>query len=212
MSRYTSATGAEAEFEPGSNKQVLRNRLGIVNKREIDQLEFEHLVCVQKKYYEEIEDSTCFNADLICKMQKDWLGDIYDWAGSYRTVELAKNGFRWPPAYLVEKNMADFEASILSHLTPCRPDSIENISLALAKVHAELLLIHPFRDGNGRLARWLADLMALQAGFPLPEYELTGSGSIERKKMYIASVQNGYAQNYKPLASFFAEALDRATR
>jgi hypothetical protein len=29
-------------------------------------------------------------------------------------------------------------------------------------VHAELLLIHPFREGNGRLARWLADLMALQ--------------------------------------------------
>jgi len=36
---------------------------------------------------------------------------------------------------------------------------------ALAEVHAELILIHPFREGNGRLARLLALLMALQAGF-----------------------------------------------
>ena len=36
--------------------------------------------------------------------------------------------------------------------------------MSIAMVHTELLLIHPFRDGNGRLARWLADIMAAQAG------------------------------------------------
>ena len=35
-------------------------------------------------------------------------------------------------------------------------------ALAVAIEHAELLLIHPFRDGNGRVARWLADVMAVQ--------------------------------------------------
>jgi len=28
----------------------------------------------------------------------------------------------------------------------------------------ELILIHPFREGNGRIARFLSVLMALQAG------------------------------------------------
>jgi hypothetical protein len=28
-----------------------------------------------------------------------------------------------------------------------------------------MLLVHPFRDGNGRLARWLAELMFFQAGY-----------------------------------------------
>jgi len=36
-------------------------------------------------------------------MHYDWLGDIYEWAGRYRTVELAKDSFRWPPAYRVEE-------------------------------------------------------------------------------------------------------------
>jgi len=161
MSRYISATDPEAEYEPGSRGRVLRNHLGITRKRDIDQLEFESLIRVQEQYYSEIEDSTSFTTKLIRRMHKDWLGDIYDWAGIYRTVELSKGGFRWPPAYLVEKNLADFEAHALSRLTPCCATTIESVAMALAEVHAELLLIHPFRDGNGRLARWLADLMSL---------------------------------------------------
>ncbi len=123
---------------------------------------------------------------------------------------LAKGGFRWPPAYLVEQNMAGLEENAFRRLTPCKPDSTENVARSLAEVHSELLLVHPFRDGNGRLARWISDLMALQAGFPLPEYSLTGRGCTERKEKYISAVQNGYAQNYSPLTTFFIEALERA--
>lgn len=43
-------------------------------------------------------------------------------------------------------------------------------ALALAETHAELMLIHPFRDGNGRLGRLLATLMALQAGLPVLDF------------------------------------------
>ncbi|TAK86063.1 MAG: hypothetical protein EPO20_09750 [Betaproteobacteria bacterium] len=32
---------------------------------------------------------------------------------------------------------------------------------ALAETHVELVLIHPFREGNGRIARALSTLMAL---------------------------------------------------
>jgi len=43
----------------------------------------------------------------------------------------------------------------------------EEVIKALAVVHTELVLIHPFRaEGNGRVARMLATLMALQAGLP----------------------------------------------
>ena len=54
----------------------------------------------------------------------------------------------------------------LSASASCRFSSHQEIAHALAIVHVELLLIHPFREGNGRLARMPASLMSFQAGLP----------------------------------------------
>lgn len=104
--------------------------------------------------------------------------------------------------------MDSFERGILAERTPCR-GQIEDVSSSLAIVHAELLLIHPFREGNGRLARWLADMMAAQAGLPLPDYGFTGRGSRKNKEAYLQAVIRGYGQDYEELSRFFAEALER---
>ncbi len=210
FSRYTVARGVEAETQPGSRGRVLKNRRGITSKREIDRLEFEHLVSAQEEYYEIIENTTRFTASLIGEMHRAWLGGLYDWAGRYRNVELSKAGFVWPPAKFVEQNMQQLEQKTLSECTPCRGETGIAVAAPMAEVHAELLLVHPFREGNGRLARWLADLMALQAGFPLPEYGLAGRGSVARRHQYLTAVQQGYKQNYEPLRVFFSESLARA--
>jgi len=110
-------------------------------------------------------------------VHRNWLGELYAWAGQYRTVELQKDNFAWPPAWRVSDNLAVFEREMLGRFTPCRPGPLAQVADAMAHIHAELLLIHPFRDGNGRLARWLADIMAVQAGYPVPDYGLTGRGS-----------------------------------
>ena len=72
-----------------------------------------------------------------------------------------------------------------------------------------MLLIHPFREGNGRLARWLAELMSLQAGFPIPDYGYTGKGSRNTQEAYLAAVTRGYAQDYAALTNFFVDAIRR---
>jgi len=207
--RYSTSTGCEGEFEPRSRGRVLRNLQGIVRKREMDRAEYDALVRAQEQYLEEIEPRTRFTASLIRQMHRDWLGELYAWAGHYRTVELAKAGFSWPPAYLVEKNMAAFEEGLLREKTPCAPGPVDRVCLDMATVHAELLLIHPFREGNGRLARWVAELMALQAGFPLPVYRFTGRGSKAEKERYLAAVKRGYLKDYRPLAEFFELVLTR---
>ncbi len=209
VSRYTTPTGPEAEFQPGSRRQVLRNLLGITSKREMDRAEYEALVRVQEKYLKKIDADTQFTAALIRRMHKDWLGKIYPWAGQYRTVELQKGSFKWPPAFRVAQNMETFERDLLTRHTPCRPGAVEEVARRIAEVHAELLLIHPFREGNGRLARWLAELMCLQAGFPIPDYGFTGKGSEKRQQKYLAAVTRGYAQDYDALTDFFADAITR---
>lgn len=207
--RYVTPVGPEAESQPGSRGRVLVNLQGITGKRQMDRAEFDSLVQAQEASLEQIGPKTQFTASLICQMHKDWLGHLYAWAGKYRTVELAKSGFSWPPAMMVERNMMTFERDVLAVKTPCRAGSLDRVCMDMAEVHAELLLIHPFREGNGRLARWLAELMALQAGLPLPIYRFTGAGSKSENTRYLSDVKAGYLRDYRPLATFFADAIGR---
>jgi fido (protein-threonine AMPylation protein) len=43
---------------------------------------------------------------------------IREWAGDYRTVNVAKGGFAWPPAYLVASHMEALESGLLREHTP----------------------------------------------------------------------------------------------
>jgi cell filamentation protein len=178
----------------------------------MDQAEFEALVVAQDLYLRRIGPSTRLTIEILCRMHRDWLGDIYDWAGRYRTVELAKGGFRWPPAFRVAQNMGAFEKGVLARCTPCRPGPLPEVARCLAEVHAELLLIHPFREGNGRLARWLSDVMAFQAGLPGPNYGFVDRGARKRRVDYLEAVKKGYMQDYEPLTAFFVEAFERRLR
>lgn len=204
--------GAEAEAQPGSRGLVLRNRLGITRKREMDRCEHDALLAAQGRYLERTRPETRFTAALLREMHRDWLGSIYEWAGQYRTVELQKGDFTWPPAIRVAGNMRAFEAGPLTEHTPCRPAPLPDVARRIAVVHAELLFIHPFREGNGRLARWLADLMALQAALPMPEYRFEGRGSAAERKRYLMAVKRGYLAEYEALADYFAEAILRRSR
>jgi cell filamentation protein len=103
--------------------------------------------------------------------------------------------------------MEQFERDVLARYTPCNFSGRADIVRALAETHVELVLIHPFREGNGRLARILTTLMALQAGLPLLDFGLIAG---ERKETYFAAVQAGLDKNYKPMEQLFAEIIERS--
>ena len=105
--------------------------------------------------------------------------------------------------------MTSFEVQHLVEHTPCPNEPISSTARRLAIVHGELLLIHPFREGNGRLARWLGDLMALQAGHLRPEFQFKGKGGGGRRAAYLTAVQRAYGEDYELLTAFFEEALFR---
>jgi cell filamentation protein len=126
-------------------------------------------------------------------------------------VEVAKAGFRWPPARLVAANMQDLTDGVLRAGTPCQPGDTARVAADIARVHADFLLVHPFRDGNGRMARWLADLMAMQAGYDPVDYRFDGRAGPARRVRYLNAVKLGYLADYRPLAAFFADALAGGT-
>ncbi|MFH1564048.1 MAG: Fic family protein [Nitrospirota bacterium] len=204
ISKYSTEWLIEAEFQPGSRGRVLKNKLGITGKRKIDCLETQALLETQEYYYRVISKDDPITEDLIKGMHYKFLGEIYEWAGNYRKVNLSKGGFTWPPAYLVAKNMAEFEKNTLLVYTPCKVGSIDDVANSIAIVHSEFLLVHPFREGNGRIARLISDLMALQSDFPVLDFDFSKRRTRDN---YIKAVTQGYKQNYEPLKSLIRKVL-----
>ena len=91
----------------------------------------------------------------ICAIHKSWLGEIYEWAGEYRQVNVSKGEFPFAAAARVPDLMVEFERKALARYTPCNSKERGNIARALAETHVELVLIHPFREGRQDCARSL---------------------------------------------------------
>lgn len=198
--------GIETEFEPGSRRRVLRNRLAIRRVRDIQLAESQALQLVQREAINTFADDHCFTISNVCQLHRTWLNPIYDWAGEYRTVNVGKGGFQFASARLIPELMAAFEREVLRRYTPCQPGPDAKVAQALAVVHGELVLIHPFREGNGRLARLLALLMGLQAGLPPLDFSpLDGRG----KRRYIAGVHAAMGNDYGLLTEMFVRVIDR---
>ena len=71
-------------------------------------------------------------------------------------------------------------------------------------MHTELVLIHPFREGNGRVARLLASLMALQAGLPLLDFGLVKG---KKRQEYFAAVRAGMKRDYRLMTGIFSDVI-----
>jgi cell filamentation protein len=70
-------------------------------------------------------------------------------------------------------------------------------------------LIHPFREGNGRVARLLAILMALQAELPPLDF---GSIKGRKRKEYFGAVQAGLDRDYTLMENIFNAVIRRTRR
>lgn len=203
--RYAAA-GPEAEFQPGSRGRVLRNLLGIRSVRKMERRETEALFIATQDLIDRTRSDQRFTAEDIREMHKLWLGEIYAWAGQYRSVNVTKGSFTFAAAGQIPRLMQELEGGPLREFTPCLFSAAEQQARAMAIVHAELVLVHPFRDGNGRCARLLAVLMGLQAGLPVLDF--TGVRGRERTR-YIAAVHAALDRNYEPMTAVFRGIIAR---
>ena len=208
-SRKYAAAGTETEFEPDSRGRVLRNLLGIMRVRDMNEAESQALELAQEEALDRYSADHQFTADDVCALHRLWLGPIYTWAGRYRSVNIGKGGFQFAHAPLIAGLMRELERGAMARYTPCHPRADAELATALAEVHAELILIHPFRDGNGRLARLVAVLMGLQAGLPPLDFSpLLGQG----RSAYISGIHASTGRDYAPLAAVFAKVIERSRR
>lgn len=80
-------------------------------------------------------------------IHKYLFGDIYDFAGKIRTVNIAKGNFRFAPVMYLDAALENIEKM---------PQSTFD---EIVEKYVEMNIAHPFREGNGRSGRIWLDLM-----------------------------------------------------
>ncbi len=207
--RYDTSGLVEAQFESGSRNLVLKNLMGIKSKSEMDKIEAVALQQAEESFLRSYDANHRFTAKDICNMHQVWMGQIYPWAGKFRQVNLAKEAFQFAVATHIQKLMKEFEEGPLRRHTPCNFQGTDRIIKALAEVHTEFILIHPFREGNGRVGRVLSTLMALQAGLPPLDFSPIQG---KKRQVYFKAVQAGLDRNYEPMEEVFKWVLEKTLK
>lgn len=203
MSGRYHAGAAQGAYEPGSGDQVLRNKLGVTDSEEMDAVE---LLLLEQLYQavlvEDLPDRRLRMADLKT-WHRRWLGNVYAWAGQERSVNMGKGDFQFAAAAQIPRLLSMFELDCLARFTPCHDLSDDALLEAIAVSHVEFILIHPFREGNGRLSRLLADVMSVQAGKGPLDYSAWDAD----KQGYFKAIHAGMAGDYAPMQQLVAVAL-----
>ena len=85
--------------------------------------------------------------DALKTIHKYLFGDIYDFAGKVRTVNIAKGSFRFAPVMYLDAALANIDKM---------PQSTFD---EIVEKYVEMNVAHPFREGNGRSGRIWLDLI-----------------------------------------------------
>ncbi len=125
-----------------------------------------------------------------------------DWKRWPNHVDLPGGGrFEYCPPEHVAQEMDNLISMHHKHVADEVPPDVE-----AAWLHHRFTLIHPFEDGNGRIARCLATLVLLRAEWmPLVVTR-------HDKPTYIASIRSADEGDLKSLVVFFGENQNRSLR
>lgn len=194
-----------SKYEVNQNESdILPNLQHLTNPEDIALAELEGFMYAELLLESELNPQTCFNSAYICRIHELAFKDLYLFAGKYRTTNISKGGFVFPAALYIPQSMEAFEKEILLKL-PDKNDNRQQLIKDIAQVHAELLFIHPFREGNGRTARILANIMALKQGYAKLNFSpYTG----ELFPFYIEAVQKAADRNYSYMEKIIEKCFE----
>lgn len=202
MSKYE-LNSAEERYQPGSGDSVLANKLGITDVNEMEALESGLLLMLYEQLFIENQPPAALAFEHISGWHRQWLGNVYNWAGKIRNANLIKDGFQFAAANRVPLLIARFDMQFLSRYGELKSFAHPELVHYLAECHVEFILIHPFREGNGRLSRLLCDVLSVQAGKGLLDYSLWD----EHKAFYFKAIQAGVSGNYTPMIQLVSDIL-----
>ena len=128
---------------------ALENKLGITDAVELARVEEKLSKTQAHKLFTsgflDALDAGSFQA--LASIHQSLFGEIYDFAGKIREVNMAKGNFRFAPVMYLNTALKNIEAM---------PQTTFD---EIIEKYVEMNIAHPFREGNGRSTRIWLDLM-----------------------------------------------------
>jgi len=128
---------------------VLENKLNIHNQLDLNKAEEKISKQKAKKLFEsgEINRIEVGTFKGLSQIHAYLFGDIYDFAGKLRDVNIAKGNFRFAPLMYLPQSLENIDAMP------------QNNFEKIIEKYVEMNIAHPFREGNGRATRIWLDLI-----------------------------------------------------
>ncbi|WP_312649562.1 Fic/DOC family protein [Aminipila sp.] len=183
------------------NSNVLRNAFDIEELEELHRAERE-LTAFAIAHFELEPIYGSFDLKHLQRIHKGIFGDIYDWAGAFRSVNISKGTL-----FCLYQNIEHFGQDIFNqlkdenYLLNCEEDIFTE---RLAYYFGEINMLHPFREGNGRTQRLFIQYLAGICG-----YDVHFAG-ISRQEMIEASFLASDC-DYTMLKSCLDKNIERTT-
>lgn len=125
---------------------ILQNKLGLTSEAELARAEEKLSKTRALELYDTglLDTFETGNFKGLAAIHKCLFGDVYEFAGQMRTVNIAKGNFRFAPVMYLRPALESIDAMPQS--------SFDEI----IEKYVEMNVAHPFREGNGRSTRiWL---------------------------------------------------------
>jgi Fic-DOC domain mobile mystery protein B len=133
-----------------------------------------------------------FSYEWMQQLHYDMFGNVWDWAGMFRKVELSI-GIK---AYLVPTTLKE----LADDITFWDKHKTFDIYETATRIHHRAVQIHPFQNGNGRWSRMLANIYLRQNGsMPVKWQEDLLSSENPKRDEYIQALKMADDGNYKAL-------------
>lgn len=134
---------------------ALKNKLNITSSSELKKVEerISKTEIIEMWQNNELENFQSGSVNLLKFIHLRTFNKLYDFAGEIRTVQIAKGNFQFANVQFIDNALAYVE-------------SLPNSSLKeIVNKYAEMNVVHPFREGNGRTTRlWLDDMLKRNIG------------------------------------------------
>jgi cell filamentation protein len=150
---------------------VLKNKLGIRNEATLEMAEAEYVAARSYELAKHPLDSS-FDLAHLKTIRRHLFGDVYDWAGELRDVDIAKGESYFAHCRYIEAAATPLFEQLAKENYLAGLDA-NAFSERAAYFLGELNALHPFRDGNGRAQREFIGLLARKNGYFITWTDIT---------------------------------------